>query len=199
MTARLFVALLCFTATTAERAMAQDAVLPRTDGQSGLCEPFECETRIQQVFDAALFAGPIRIDALQLFNNVSQGAEGFVEPARYRFRLSTTQVGSTTITTDFDANLGPDQRTVAGWTVSTFEVNFDKSITIRLKSPFVYDPAAGNLLLEIKKNRTAGFGDGPIYVDGSVNASGVAIVTRTFGVEVGKGMTVGFLDFVRSR
>ena len=53
MTARLLLALLCFTAITAERATAQDAVLPRSDGQSGLCAPFGCETRIQQVFDAA--------------------------------------------------------------------------------------------------------------------------------------------------
>jgi hypothetical protein len=113
-------------------------VLSRTDGRSGLCEPFECETRIQQMLDAALYAGPVRIDALQLFSNVPHSSEGFVEPACYRFRLSTTQVGSPAITTDFDANLGPDQRTVAGWTVSTFEMNFDTSIPIRLKSPFVY-------------------------------------------------------------
>jgi hypothetical protein len=199
MTARVFSALLCFTAITAERATAQDAVLPRSDGQSGLCEPFECETRIQQVFDAALFTGPIRIDALQLFNNVPHSAESFVEPARYRFRLSTTQVSSTTITTEFDANLGPDQRTVAVWTVSTFDIDFETSMTIRLKRPFVYDPAAGNLLLEITKNQTAGYGDGPIYVDGHDNAPGVALVTATFGVEVGKGMTIGFLDFVRGR
>ena len=53
MTVRLLLALLCFTAITAERATAQDAVLPRSDGQSGLCAPFGCETRIQQVFDAA--------------------------------------------------------------------------------------------------------------------------------------------------
>jgi hypothetical protein len=82
MAGRVFVWLLCFTAITAERATAQDAVLPRSDGQSGLCEPFACETRIQQVFDAALFTGPIRINALPLFNHVPHSAEGFVEPAR---------------------------------------------------------------------------------------------------------------------
>jgi hypothetical protein len=76
---------------------------------------------------------------------------------------------------------------------------FVTSITIRLKSPFVYDPAAGNLLLEITKDQTTGSDDGPIYADGTVNAPGVALVTATFGVEVGKGMTIGFLDFVRSR
>jgi hypothetical protein len=63
----------------------------------------------------------------------------------------------------------------------------------------VYDPAAGNLLLEITNTQTTGSDDGPIYADGSANAPGVALVTPTFGVEVGKGMTVGFLDFVRSR
>lgn len=199
MTMKVFLTLLCLAAITAERATAQDAVLPRSDGLSGLCEPFACETRIQQVFDAALFTGPIRIDALQVFNYFSQSAEFFVEPAHYRFRLSTTQVSSTTITTDFDANLGPDQRTVAEWTVSTFDVFFDTSITIRLKSPFVYDPAAGNLLLEITKDQTTGSDDGPIHADGTANAPGVALVTATFGVEVGKGMTIGFLDFVRSR
>jgi hypothetical protein len=195
---KVLLTVLCLMAVASVPIQAQDVVYPRSDGRVGLCEPFECATRIQQVFDAFLFEGPIRIDALQFFNYVPHSAEGFVEPARYRFRLSTTQVDSTTITTQFDANLGPDRRTVAVWTVSTFDVNFDTAVTIRLRTPFRYDPRAGNLLLEITKSQSASIGDGPIYVDGTADAPGIALVTDRFGVEPRKGMSVGFVRFVRS-
>jgi len=51
----------------------------------------------------------------------------------------------------------------------------------------------GNLLLEIKKDQTANYGDGPIYVDGSPTATGIALVSDQFGVQPSLGMSVGFV------
>jgi hypothetical protein len=68
----------------------------------------------------------------------------------------------------------------------------------RFRTPFRYDPRAGNLLLEITKSQSASIGDGPIYVDGTADAPGIALVTDRFGVEPRKGMSVGFVRFVRS-
>lgn len=60
-------------------------------------------------------------------------------------------------------------------------------------SHFDYRPRKGNLLLEIRKDQTANFGDGPIYVDGNAHATGVTLITDAFGVQPDFGITVGFV------
>lgn len=174
-------------------SQTHEIVIPEPDGRSGLCEPFECSTRIQQVFDASTFPSMIRIDALDLFNNFVQSAEGFVEPAHYQFFLSTTPASSTTVTADMDGNLGPNHRLVAEFTVADFDLFFSGALRIPLTAPFVYTPRQGNLLLEIRKDHTANFGDGPIFVDGTTNAVGVTLVTDQFGVQPALGMSIGFV------
>jgi hypothetical protein len=177
---------------SAQPPATDEIVVPPADGRSGLCVPFDCATRIQQVFDASTFPSMIRIEAIDLFNNVRQSAEGFVEPAHYQVFLSQTAVSSTTATTDMDGNLGPRTQLVADFTVSDFNTFFTGAFRIPLSVPFVYNPRQGNLLLEIRKDQTANFGDGTIYVDGTTSASGVAIVTDQFGVQPSFGMSVGF-------
>ena len=178
---------------TAERHGSDEIVVPHGDGQSGLCMPFDCATRIQQVFDSATIPAAIRIDALELFNNAEQSAEGFIEPAHYQIFLSTTQASSATLSTDMDANVGRKARLVADFTISDFNTFFTGAFRIPLAAPFVYRPRAGNLLLEIRKDQTANFGDGPVYVDGTVNGAGVALVTDQLGLQPGFGMSVGLV------
>jgi len=177
---------------SAQRPASDEVVIPQPAAGVGLCAPFGCSTRIQQVFDASTFPSMIRIDALDLFNNFEQSAEGFVEPAHYQFFLSTTETSSATATADMDGNLGREHRLVAQFTVFDFNTFFTGALRIRLDAPFVYNPRHGNLLLEIKKDQTADFGDGPIYVDGSPTAPGVALVTDQFGAQPSLGMSVGF-------
>lgn len=176
----------------AQRPGSDALVVPHGDGQSGLCAPFDCSTRIQQVFDASTFPGAIRIDALQLFNNARQSAESFVEPAHYQVFLSTTDATSETVTSDLDANATRRQRLVAEFTIADFSTFFTGAFTIPLNTPFVYHPRQGNLLLEIRKDQTANIGDGTIYVDGNTNVPGVALVTDQLGVQRSLGMSVGF-------
>jgi hypothetical protein len=175
---------------------SDEIVVPPSDGQSGWCEPFECATRIQQVFDAELFSGPIKIDGLDLFNAVKQSAEGFIEPAHYEFFLSTTTVSAETATTHMRANEGADLTKVADFTIADTIHFFSGALRIPLSTTFDYKPHKGNLLLEIRKDQTANFGDGPIYVDGTTHATGVTLITDAFGVQPDFAMTVGFVGHV---
>jgi hypothetical protein len=178
---------------TAEPPGADEIVVPHSDGVTGLCEPFDCSTRIQQVFNASLFPSKMKIEAIELFNNSAQSAEGFAEPASYEVYLSTTAASWLTITPDMDANLGDDHRLVAQFTIADFDTFFTGAFRIPLSAPFGFNPRKGNLLLEIRKDQTANYGDGTIYVDGRTNAPGVALVTDQFGVQSGVGMSVGLV------
>jgi hypothetical protein len=180
-------------AVSAHRQDSDEIVVPHSDGRSGFCEPFDCSTRIQQVFDSTTIPSTIRIDALDLFNNVPNGGEGFVEPAHYQFFLSTTESSSATVVADMDANLGNHVQLVADLTVSDTTTRFTGTFRIPLTEPFVYNPKRGNLLLEIRKDHTANFGDGTIFVDGSAQAAGVALVDDQFGVRPAEGMSVGLV------
>lgn len=183
-------------ALVAPPARADVITLPPLEGNSGSCWPFACGTRIQTVFDAALFPSPLRIDALTFFNTTQQSAEGFAEPARYRFSLSTTPKSSATIGGNLDANPGADARQVAEFTIAGFETFFTAK-TVALTSPFVFSPATGNLLLEITKNQTGNFGDGGIFANVNTNARGVATVVDDLGgagvsIQRNVGLNVGF-------
>ena len=192
---RIAAVVVCVAASAGlEAGHAQDQfVFPPADGRSGLCEPFECSTRIQQVIDAPNFPARMRIDALVIYNDVPHSAEGYVEPARYQFFLSETDVSSATITTDFDGNLGQNALPVIDWTVSDHSVFFTGGLTLPLSKPFVYDPRRGNLLIDIVKDHSSRDGDGPIYVDGTLDQDGVALVSDHFGIRPRSGMTLGFV------
>lgn len=177
----------------AQRPGSDEIVVPHSDNQSGLCEPFDCSTRIQQVFDASTIPVHMRIEALDLFNNVKQSAEAFVEPATYTIFLSTTSASSSTLSANLDENVGENVRQVAQFTVSDFSTFFTGAFRIPLAEPFVYNPHQGNLLLEIRKDHTANIGDGTIYVDGNVHAPGVSLATDQFGVQPNLGMSVGLV------
>ena len=175
-------------------------VTPVADGTIGLNMPFSCGVRAQQVWDATLFPGTIRIEAITFFNNFDQSAEAYIEPAHYQFFLSVTDASSETVTNDFEANRGRRFEEVAGFTVSGTETGFSDgafgTLTLALTKAFVYNPRRGNLLMEIQKDRSSCDGDGPIYVDGSTNAEGVTLVTQEFGIFSRVGMTVGFVGKV---
>jgi hypothetical protein len=102
-------------------------------------------------------------------------------------------VSSSTIAAPVDSNLGTDNRLVADFTIADFNTNFTTSFRIPLSSTFTYNPRRGNLLLEIRKDHTANFGDGPIYVDGTVHASGVQEVNDEFPRADGVAFTTGFV------
>jgi len=171
-----------------------EIVAPQPERGVGICAPFGCDVRIQQVFDNTNFPARIRVEGIDIFNNQPNGGEGFVEPAHYSVYLSTTRVSAATATADFDSNVGPDLLKVAAFTIADFNTSFTTAYRIPFAHWFNYIPRShGNLLLEIRKDHTADFGDGPIYVDGSTHAAGITLITDEQGVQAGLGFTVGFV------
>jgi hypothetical protein len=155
---------------------AETITLGGSDG-SGMPWPFGSGVRFQQVFDSTLFNGTWDLDGITFYNRVPHSAEGFVEPAAYRFFLSTTPTSSATLTTSYAANLGSTTVGVRDWTVTDFSVDFDDSLTLAFTTPFFFDPRSGNLLFDVRKDMSAEHGDGPIYLDGAVNSVlGVSMV-----------------------
>lgn len=140
--------------------------LANTPGGLGGVTPFAFPTttgiRTQLVYDASLFGGvgPQRITAIQ-FRPIDPTGGFFGDTlniSNVRLQLSTTprsDENRNPLSTTFAANIGANVQTVYSGplsltTSSTLLSNGTRAFdyTITLQTPFVYDPAAGNLLLD---------------------------------------------------
>jgi hypothetical protein len=118
--------------------------------------------RYQQVYDSSqfgAFGGPMEITAIVFRPDGSFGSAFASTLSDVRIDLSTTSKSSATITNTFASNVGGDDTIVYGGasgsslSLSSSDTggpprNFD--ITINLTTPFLYDPANGNLLLDVR-------------------------------------------------
>lgn len=131
------------------------------DLNSGNCFPFGCVgagfgTRYQQVYDASEFAGPITIVAIQFFADAYADDTNTLASGSWDIYLSTTPYAVNDIDSQaaFDDNLGLDQQLFA--TVLGGGVIPD--LWVIPGAAFTYNPAMGNLLLDVHANLT---GSGP--------------------------------------
>jgi hypothetical protein len=100
--------------------------------------------RYQQLYAASRFAGPVWIDAIRFENGSSarQGDPTAIGAGEYLMRLGPTGRAENALATDFDAN-------PAG-ALATFHAGAVGPGGLRLAgTPFLYDPARGNLLLDV--------------------------------------------------
>jgi enediyne biosynthesis protein E4 len=109
--------------------------------------------RSQQVYPAHEFpSAPIRITSLRWRRFSAQTFEN--AGGQFRFKLSTTSRNENTLSGTFAHNVGPDETVVFDgvWTVSSTTATggapYPFEIVLNLTTPFLYDPAQGNLLLE---------------------------------------------------
>jgi hypothetical protein len=118
------------------------------------------------VYDASQFAafgGPILITQLAIRPNTAQPGPGSVIEHNLRTFLSTTPMSPATLSSNFADNIGPDYTVVACAAVPAFTTAYQPGpgstmafdITVPLETPFRYDPAAGNLLLEFQQGPPA--------------------------------------------
>lgn len=101
-------------------------------------------TRYQQAYAAAQFSSsaPLLIRSVAFV-----GGQGFFATSTYAFSLSTIATDIDNLsTTNFNANRGPDNAPLA-----TVNLSGAAPATLRIEgmTPFLYDPARGNLLLDI--------------------------------------------------
>ena len=146
-------------------AVAQTVVTPNAaatrEGNSNNGFPFSAgSNRYQQIYAASEFSqvtAPVKVT--QIAFRPDAGSSAFTTNfANVQFDLSTSQSLPTALNGSFAANVGPDDTIVrsGALTLSSSATGpasgpkgFD--IIVTLTTPFLYNPANGNLLLDIRK------------------------------------------------
>jgi hypothetical protein len=144
--------------------------------------------RYQQVYNSSLFGGsPTSISSITFYSGGSPfgpNADG-----TYTLSLSTTAASVNGLDTDMANNVGPNDETFFSGTLPAYPSTPGGAMTFTIASPFLYDPSAGNLLLDIQisgvtNGSTALFvaQDGDFGTDSSRMVNGNAEGTSSYGL-----------------
>jgi len=138
--------------------------LASTEGNSSSAFPFDLgassSQRYQQVFAASEFAslsGPQLLTQIAFRPDTIFGTAFSSTISNVEINLSTTNKTPDGLSTAFADNIGADNTTVFNGPLSLSSVDTgaevgpkDFDIAINLPNPFLYNPAQGNLLLDVK-------------------------------------------------
>jgi len=132
------------------------------DNAEGNCIPFGCGdlergagtgTRYQQVYSASDFSSELDISGVTFFLTQSvpySGTLGYLDGGTYTVSLSTTSEPVDGLNlSNFDANVGADNTMIFSGSLPA-SVPFGGSFTLENAGTFLYNPAAGNLLMDIQ-------------------------------------------------
>ena len=163
---------------------------PTTQGN---CFPFGCAwgTRYQQVYDASSFPAAINIGTIIFYADAYRGDDNLLSNGVFELYLSTTSRAVNTIDNfPFDTNLGSDN-TLFATVTGPFVIPDVWQIT---GGPFYYNPAAGNLLLDVRVAYPAGRQDGYLYLNArNGDAGGLFSRAHNFGTAFDDwGLVTGF-------
>lgn len=169
-----------------------EAQLIGAPGSDSNCFPFGCKltadpsSRYQQVYASANFAGPISIGTINFFQTAL--TTGTLNTGTFTFYLSTTSVAVDALSPTFNANVGADNALFGVFNLTGGPVGGTLSFT---GGPFAYDPAQGNLLLDIYTSITT---PGETYLDSrSGDANGLFSRRHDFGSTfTGTGLVTEF-------
>jgi len=151
-------------------AAAQSVVVPNSlaaaEGNSNNGFPFNIATfglssqRYQQVYEASQFSsisGAVLINQIAFRPDADVGNAFASVLSSVQINLSTTSKTSSTMSTTFAANVGANDTVVKSGALALSSSDtagpggsraFD--IIISLTTPFLYDPGAGNLLMDVR-------------------------------------------------
>jgi hypothetical protein len=139
---------------------------------SGAFPDFAAGGIYQQIYATSAFSGPVIITQIA-FASKGQLTSG-PGTATYNFNvgLSTTAVGPNGLSTNLAANRGADFTQVfSGPLTATITANNQFDLVIDI-APFTYDPAQGNLLLDVTFNSPTQFTGGQaLYYNAGFSAS----------------------------
>jgi hypothetical protein len=189
------VAILAFgAALVGGEAGADSVVVPNAQttvegNDSNLGPFFDTSVRYQQVYSASQFpsaTGPLMITQIAFRPDGSVTDPNlFISFNSVRIDLSTTSSTPGTLSTTFANNVGADNATVFdGFVFINTPITGpaggpkDFIVTFDLTSPFIYDPTAGNLLLDVRANESGGGISAPLDAESNspftahVDASG---------------------------
>jgi MYXO-CTERM domain-containing protein len=157
--------------------------------------------RYQQLYGASQFptGGPISITEIDLRNGIFVNQAFTATIPSIQISLSTTATAPDGLSTTFASNTGANLAQVYNGSLTLSSTNasgpggthvFD--IAIVFQTPYIYNPASGNLLLDVKNNSGANSNVGSDFFD-AVNLPGDS-VSRVYGVEGNPNATTGTAD-----
>lgn len=164
---KLLLASACALIALAAPALADTIIAPGGSGTAQGVAPLRFfgsgGSNTQMIYDASFFGGPVSLSALSFRAYPGAGPSGFftnsITISDISVRLTTTTLSANEASglqpgTNFAANLGTDFSTVysGALTLTTAATGtgpqpFD--YTINFATPFIFDPANGNLLLDV--------------------------------------------------
>jgi hypothetical protein len=117
------------------------------------CIPFACSINFgfdhyQQVYTSSAFAQSMFIDAVTFFHTASEPGGGEFSPGTYSFSLGTTTMAVNALSATFSANETSPLAFFATMIIPAGSSAGAASFTVP-GSAFLYNPGAGNLLLDI--------------------------------------------------
>ncbi len=135
------------------------------DPGTGNCFPFGCAytTNYQQVYSHTQFTQPILITGLEFYNTQYDNGATQMNSGNWTIWLSTTSADWNTLSPTFSQNLGANNTQVFSGNLNQ-PWSFGDTLTISLSTPFLYNPADGNLLMTVLAEGTSDQ-FGAIYFD----------------------------------
>jgi hypothetical protein len=162
----LFVAL-CTGALTLPASARADVIVPDAlagvEGNSNNGFPFNIQgfglasQRYQQVFDSSEFSSAVLITGITFRPDAQQGSAFASVLPNVQIDFSTTLFGPDALSTTFATNVGADNTTVFSGALNLSSAYTgpaagpkDFDISIVFSTPFLYNPALGHLLLDVR-------------------------------------------------
>ncbi len=189
-------AVLASTSLQAQQLLVPGPASESIEGGSSNTRPFSSDfdfgARYQQVWDASAFGsvpGTLTSVAFRYDGGGNPGGNVYA-PASYEVKLSTTALDPGTLSATFDDNIGAGETVVLSTDSLSILFPGDETpndfVPITFDTPFLYDPNAGNLLLDITyQGQAVGIGS----IDTYTEAEAMGITSR---VHTGFGTTSGF-------
>jgi hypothetical protein len=158
----------------------------------GNCFPFGCgySGEYQQVYSKNVFTGPITIIGLEFYNTATNDGASFMNSGNWTIALSTTARDWDTLSSTFGANIGADNSTVFSGNLSR-PWAFGDTLTIDFTTPFTYDPAYGNLLMDVLVTGATD-ANGHIWFDASAGNTTMGRTYNAGNTDSGYGLVTGF-------
>ena len=169
------------------------------DTLAGNVDPFggAYSGEYQQIYTASVFPGPITITDLEFYNTMIDLFATTMNSGSWTIALSTTSADWNTLSPTFAANIGADNTVV--FSGDLFQPwAFGDTLQIALSTPFNYDLAAGNLLMDVMVTNADDSGGDIAFDTNGFNNGGLdgnTIMGRVYDgglIDSGYGLVTGF-------
>jgi hypothetical protein len=177
-------------------------IVGTTSPGTGNCLPFGCPNsniglgapllEYQQVYSSAAFTGPVTITGILFYNTQDLPGVNSITSGTYTLSLSTTSKAVSGLSSTLSSNIGADQTVIfsgtGGGIVPLGGIEF-------AGGSFFYDPAKGNLLLDVALSAIGA--NGGILLDtqptsGNTTSSRAERTATGSGAIASSGLVTGF-------